>query len=99
VSIHLEEEALPIKPEVRTACEMLGFDPLYVANEGKVIVILPEEAAERALEIIHNSPYGAMATRIGAIYREHPGQVLLQTVFGSTRMLDMLSGELLPRIC
>jgi len=99
ISIRLEEKSIPVQRKVRTACEMLGFDPLYLANEGKLIVILPEETAERALEIIHNSPHGAMATRIGTIYREHPGQVLLQTAFGSTRMLDMLSGELLPRIC
>ncbi len=99
VSIRLEEEAIPIQREVRTACEMLGFDPLYLANEGKLIVILPEQAADKALESMRNSPYGSMAMRIGTVYAQNPGQVLLQTAFGSTRMLDMLSGELLPRIC
>ena len=99
VSIQLEEEAIPVRREVQTACEMLGFDPLYLANEGKVIVILPEASSEKALEIMRKSPYGTMATRIGSVFRENPTQVLLKTAFGSTRMLDMLSGELLPRIC
>jgi len=99
VSIRLQEESIPIKPDVRIACEMLGFDPLYLANEGKVIVILPAEKAEAALETLRTSPYGTMATRIGAVFSEDPEQVLLQTPFGTTRILDMLSGEILPRIC
>lgn len=99
VSIQLDEESIPVKRDVQTACEMLGFDPLYMANEGKVIVILPEECADQALKIMRRSPYGHMATRIGLVYQEDPGQVLLNTAFGSTRILDMLSGELLPRIC
>jgi hydrogenase expression/formation protein HypE len=99
VSIRLEEEAIPIKPEVRTACEMLGFDPLYLANEGKVIVILPKEKAAEALEILKNAPYGTMATRIGTVFSDDPEQVLLKTPFGTTRILDMLAGEILPRIC
>jgi hydrogenase expression/formation protein HypE len=77
VSIQLEEQALPIRREVQTACEMLGFDPLYLANEGKVIVILPEEFSDQALKVLKNSSYGAMATRIGAVFEENPGQVLL----------------------
>ena len=99
VSIRLHEESIPIKPEVRTACEMLGFDPLYLANEGKVIIILPGESAEQALKIIKNSPYGTNAMRIGDIFAEDPGMVLLETAYGTTRILDMLSGEILPRIC
>lgn len=99
VSIRLNEEAIPIKPDVRTACEMLGFDPLYLANEGKVIIILPGEKVNVALEIIKKSPYGEMAMRIGDVFAEDPGMVLLETAFGSTRILDMLSGEILPRIC
>lgn len=99
VSIKLNEEAIPVKPEVRTACEMLGFDPLYLANEGKVIVILPNEKMDDALEIIRKSPYGIMAMRIGEVFAEDPGIVLLETAFGTTRILDMLSGEILPRIC
>jgi hydrogenase expression/formation protein HypE len=99
VSIHLEEESLPVKPDVRTACELLGFDPIYLANEGKLIVILPEENTEQALNIIKNSPYGVNAMRIGSVFSEDPGMVLLNTAFGSTRIIDMLSGEILPRIC
>ncbi len=99
VSIHLEDESIPIQSEVKVACEMLGFDPLYVANEGKVIVILPKENAEQAVEILQKSPYGAMATRIGSVFSDNPGTVLLKTAFGTTRILDLLSGEMLPRIC
>lgn len=99
VSIRLDEESIPVKPEVRTACEMLGFDPLYLANEGKVIVILPGEKVDDALEIIKRSPYGKMAMRVGQVFAEDPGMVLLKTAFGTTRILDMLSGEILPRIC
>jgi hydrogenase expression/formation protein HypE len=99
ISIHLEEDQIPILPNVRIACEMLGFDPLYLANEGKVIVILPEEFTDQALNTLKQSPYGTMAARIGTICHKNPGQVLLHTAFGSTRMLSMLSGEILPRIC
>jgi len=99
VCIQLDEDAIPIKPEVKVACEMLGFDPLYLANEGKVIVILPEENADQALEILRISPYGTVATRIGVVNSKAPGTVLLNTAFGSTRILDLLSGEILPRIC
>lgn len=99
VSIRIEEDSIPIKPNVRTACEMLGFDPLYMANEGKVIVILPEERVEKALKHLKQSLYGASAMRIGTVFQEDPGQALLQTAFGTTRILDMLSGEILPRIC
>lgn len=99
VSIQLEEETIPIKREVQTACEMLGFDPLYLANEGKVIVIVPEKFSDQALKIMRDSPYGGLAARIGSIYQGNPRQVLLKTAFGSTRMLDLLAGELLPRIC
>jgi len=99
VSIRLDEEAIPIKPDVRTACEMLGFDPLYLANEGKVIVILPGNKSEEAVEILRNSPYGINTMRIGKIFEKNPGMVLLETAFGTTRILDTLSGEILPRIC
>ncbi len=99
VSISIDEDAVPIKPVVRTACEMLGFDPLYIANEGKLIVILPEDQSEKALNVIRQSPYGSMATRIGRVSGDDPGRVLLKTSYGTTRLLDMLSGEILPRIC
>ena len=99
VSIHLDEETILVKPDVQIACEMLGFDPLYLANEGKVIVILPERNADMAITALRNSPHGIMAARIGSVSSENPGQVLLHTTFGSTRLLSMLSGEILPRIC
>ena len=101
VDIHLEETAIPVKREVRAACEMLGFDPLYVANEGKVIVILPKEQAQAALDALHAHPYGKDAVLIG--YVEAPAgntpRVSMHTLIGGTRIVDMLSGEMLPRIC
>lgn len=99
ISIRLQEDLIPVKPDVRVACEMLGFDPLYLANEGKVIVILPEKYTPKALEIIRKSPYGTKATRIGSVFSEDPGTVLLKTAYGTNRILDLLSGEILPRIC
>lgn len=99
VSIHLDETTIPVLPEVQIACEMLGFDPLYLANEGKVIVILPEAHAEKALAILRKTSYGSLATRIGTVTQNNPGQVLLHTAFGTTRMVTMLSGAILPRIC
>ncbi len=99
VSIKLDEDTIPVNPEVGTACEMLGFDPLYIANEGKLIVILPEEFVNDTLRLMRNLPYGKKAMRIGSVYSDNPGSVLLKTPYGSTRILDMMSGELLPRIC
>ena len=85
--------------DVKTACDMLGFDPLYLANEGKVVVILPEDKSGEALAILRDQTYGKLAARIGTVAQENPTNVLLETGFGSTRILDMLSGEILPRIC
>ncbi len=99
LGIRLEESAIPIKPAVQTACDMLGFDPLYLANEGKVIVVLPENQVDKALSVLRGFSYGALAARIGTVSAEAPEQVLLETPFGTTRILDMLSGEILPRIC
>lgn len=99
ISIHLNGKSIPIKEDVQVACEMLGFDPLYLANEGKVIVMLPEKYAEKALEILRSSPYGTMAMRIGSVSSNDPGMVLLKTAYGTTRILDLLAGEILPRIC
>ena len=99
VSILLDEENIPIKPNVQTACEMLGFDPLYLANEGKLIVICPATFAEKATNALRTSPYGIQTMRIGEVFAENPGRVLLRTQYGSTRILDMLNNEILPRIC
>ena len=99
VGIHLEEKAIPIHKEVASACEMLGFDPLYIANEGKVICIVAPEDADLVLECLHNHPYGREAARIGEVRESPPGRVLVRTAIGSQRIVDMLSGEILPRIC
>jgi len=98
-SIWLDEQAIPVQPAVQAACEMLGFDPMYVANEGKVIVIVPEAESEAALNAMRQHPYGAMAARIGKVQAESPGRVLMRTLIGGTRILDLLAGEMLPRIC
>ncbi len=99
VGIWLEEEAVPVLPAVQAACEMLGFDPLYIANEGKVIVIVPEAEAEAALAAMRGHPYGQNAARIGTVRADPPGRVLMRTLIGGTRVLDVLTGEMLPRIC
>ena len=99
VGVRIYEDAIPIKPAVAAACEMLGFDPLYVANEGKLIAIVEQNYADELLSIIKNHPLGSGASIIGNI-TENPGDhVTLKTNFGTTRMVDMLSGEMLPRIC
>ncbi|HPH95996.1 MAG TPA: hydrogenase expression/formation protein HypE [Anaerolineaceae bacterium] len=99
ISIWLDETAIPVSPAVRSACEMLGFDPLYVANEGKVIVILPAAEAQAGLAAMKQHPLGQSAAKIGEIKEGSAGRVQLRTAFGSTRILDMLAGEMLPRIC
>jgi hydrogenase expression/formation protein HypE len=99
VAILLDEKSIPVQPAVRAACEMLGFDPLYVANEGKVIVIVPAEEAEAALEAMHGSTYGKMACHIGTVQPTPAKRVLIRTLIGGTRVLDVLAGEMLPRIC
>ena len=97
--ILLDEKAIPLQPAVQAACEMLGFDPLYVANEGKVIVIVPAAEGEAALAAMRQHPYGANAARIGVVQAEAPKRVLMRTLIGGTRILDVLAGEMLPRIC
>jgi len=99
VNITIEETEIPITKSVGAACELLGFDPLYVANEGKVIVILPEQYAEQALIIMRAHQYGANAVRVGSVNAEPKNLVLLKTRIGSNRVLDVMAGEMLPRIC
>ncbi|MDD3948913.1 MAG: hydrogenase expression/formation protein HypE [Anaerolineaceae bacterium] len=99
VSIKLNEEDILIDKDVRSACDMLGLDPLYMANEGKVVVILPEEFAEKALESLQKHPYGKQARMIGKVQSSSEGNLLLKTLLGTTRHLDRLAGEMLPRIC
>jgi len=99
VAIHLDETAIPVNRVVRSACEFLGFDPLYIANEGKVIVIVPPNEAEAALDAMRRNPYGQNAARIGVVEATPAGLVLLKTIIGGTRVLNTLAGEILPRIC
>ncbi len=99
VSIMLEEETIPVRPQVAAVCEVLGFDPLYVANEGKLVAILPAQDAGRVLEVMHRTRYGEAAVQIGQVLAESPGRVLMKTRLGSTRVVDRLAGEMLPRIC
>jgi len=99
VCITLREESLPVRPQVASVCEMLGFDPLYIANEGKVLVVMPRESAEKALEVMRRSKYGADSVQIGEVSADPAGRVLMKTTLGSTRVVDMLAGEMLPRIC
>lgn len=99
VGIVLEESKIPVKPAVQSACEMLGFDPLYIANEGKLIVIVPEEDHLRVLETMKRNPFGAQAVIVGEVKAEPVGRVLMKTLIGSHRVVDTLAGEMLPRIC
>ncbi len=99
VGIVIQEESIPIKPAVNSVCELLGFDPLYVANEGKLIVVLAREDAQQVLVTMRNQHYGADSVIIGEICSEPQGQRLNETSIGSTRVVDMLTGEMLPRIC
>jgi hydrogenase expression/formation protein HypE len=97
--IRIEEEKIPVNEEVVAACEMLGFDPLYVANEGKLVAILPAGKAEKVIEAMHGNRYGKDAAIIGEVIRENPGKVIMKTCLGTSRMVDMLYGDMLPRIC
>jgi len=99
VGIVLEETGIPLWDEVKGACEILGLDPLYVANEGKCLAIVAPEAAEAALEAMRSHPLGREAAIIGQVVEEHPGTVTLRSRVGGKRVMDMLSGEQLPRIC
>ncbi len=99
VGIVLIEEAIPIKEEVRSACEILGLDPLYVANEGKLLVFVPPEHASRVLETARQNQHGRDAQIIGEVVADHPGRVVMRTRTGGTRIIDMPLGEQLPRIC
>jgi hydrogenase expression/formation protein HypE len=99
VAIVLDEAALPVRPEVVGACEILGIDPLYVANEGKLVAVVASEATEAALAALRSHPLGADAALVGEVRAEPGGLVLLDTAFGGTRVVDMLVGDPLPRIC
>jgi len=99
VGIEIDEDAIPLHEAVRAASELLGLDPLYVANEGKLVAIVPPEEAEAALAAMRAHPLGSEAALIGRVVDEHPGRVILRTILGTSRILEMLAGEQLPRIC
>jgi hydrogenase expression/formation protein HypE len=99
VGIRIEEAAIPVRTEVKGACEILGLDPLYVANEGKCLVIVPAEDADRALDAMRSQPLGRDAARIGEVVADHAGSVRLRSSIGGERIVDLMSGEQLPRIC
>ena len=99
VGIRIEEERIPVRDVVRAACELLGFDPLYVANEGKLVAVVPAADAERVLAKMRRNQYGTQSVIIGEVVAEHPGRVVMTTPLGASRIIDMLVGELLPRIC
>jgi len=99
VGIEVEEEKVPVSDVVAGACELLGLDPLYVACEGRLLAILPESEAERALAVLRAHPLGRDAARIGMVHESPAGVVSVRTRLGSARLLDLLSGEQLPRIC
>jgi hydrogenase expression/formation protein HypE len=99
VGILLEEDAIPVREEVRGACEMLGLDPLYVANEGKLLAIVDPGVADELVAVMRRHPLGREARRIGTVNDSDPGWVTLRTRLGTTRIVDMLAGDQLPRIC
>jgi hydrogenase expression/formation protein HypE len=99
VGITIYEDAIPIKPAVEAACEMLGFDALYIANEGKLIAIVEKNNAEKLLTAMKNHPHGTDAAIIGTVVERSAPHVMLKTNYGTTRLVDMMSGEMLPRIC
>jgi hydrogenase expression/formation protein HypE len=99
VGIEFEEGKVPIRPAVNAACEMLGLDPFYIANEGKLVAVVPDDYAESILDAMQKTEYGREAALIGRVVESHPGVVVAKTAIGSSRVVDLPAGELLPRIC
>jgi hydrogenase expression/formation protein HypE len=99
VGIEIDEHAVPVNPHVAAACEILGLDPLLVANEGKLLAIVPAAAAEGVLAAMRAHEHGAQAVILGRVVAEHPRLVVMKTRIGGTRVLPMPIGEQLPRIC
>ena len=99
VGIEINEMSIPVSEEVKGACEILGFDPLYIANEGKILIFVPEKYSEQVLEKMKKNPAGTDSAIIGKVSAEMKGIVRMKTSIGSTRIVDMISGEQLPRIC
>jgi hydrogenase expression/formation protein HypE len=99
VGISIDENLIPMREDVQGACEILGFDPLYVANEGRFIAFIPQQQVETALQIMRSHPLGENACAIGRVTDNNSNLVTMRTAIGSTRIVDLLSGEQLPRIC
>jgi hydrogenase expression/formation protein HypE len=99
VGIVIEEAKIPVKEEVKAACELLGLDPIHVANEGKLVAVVDPADADKILAQMRKNSYGGAAAIIGEVTNEHSGRVVMKTKLGPSRIVDMLSGELLPRIC
>lgn len=99
VGMMIYEENIPLKDEVAGICELLGFDPLYIANEGKLIAFVGPDHADNVLAVVRGNEYGKDASIIGEVVSDNPGRVFMKTLIGGTRIVDMLSGEQLPRIC
>ena len=99
VGVAIEEDKIPICEEVRAACEVMGFDPLHIANEGKLIAVVPAQKAEETVARMQTTIYGHGASIIGNVVADHPKRVAMQTPFGTNRIIEMPPGELLPRIC
>ncbi len=99
VGVVLREDMIPVRDQVLAACEILGYDPLYVANEGKLLAVVPAQSADRVLAAMKKHPYGVDSAIIGEVVADHPGKVVLSTGIGGRRIVDMLVGEQLPRIC
>jgi hydrogenase expression/formation protein HypE len=99
VGVLLEDSRIPVLPDVQSACELLGMDPIYVANEGKLIAIVPAASADAVLAAMRSHPLGTKAARIGEITASHAGLVVTRTRLGGTRVIPMQLGEQLPRIC
>jgi hydrogenase expression/formation protein HypE len=99
VGIHITEERIPIKPDVAALCELLGFDPLYIANEGKLIAVVSPDHADAVLAVLRADTLGKDACIIGEVVQSPAGRVVMKTRIGGTRIVDMLTGEQLPRIC
>lgn len=99
VGIRINEGAIPVSEGVQGACELFGYDPLYLANEGKLVAIVSSVAAEDALRLMRSDPLGRETAIIGEVVGEHPGRVVMNTPLGGHRLVDRLSGEMLPRIC
>jgi hydrogenase expression/formation protein HypE len=99
IGVKLTESTVPVRPEVRAACEMLGLDPLYVACEGRLMAVCPAADAERLLRVMRAHPHGRGAATVGEVVRDQPGVVTLRTAIGGERVVPLLAGEQLPRIC